>query len=88
MGESKELGLGREEKRGSLVYFKNYRVVERGYYSGYIEVVRGNGEKAMVPPQGILRWPADSEPLTKAQLDLMHDVEQAAKALGKAKRRR
>lgn len=87
MGESKELGLGREEKRGSLVYFEKYRVIERGYYAGYLEAKRGNGELVKIPPQGILRWPANSEPLTRKQLGLMDDVKQAAKALSKTKRR-
>jgi hypothetical protein len=86
--KSARLGLGRDEKSGKVIFFEHYRVIEKGMNSGYLEVKRGkSGALALIPPNGILRWPRDSEPLTKKQLDLMDDTKQALKALASSKRK-
>jgi len=86
---SEKLGLGRMEKKpNSVVYFKSYRVIERGMHTGYIEVKRGNGKLVLIAPESIQRWPVDSKPLTKKQLELIEETKRANLALSKGRKKK
>lgn len=86
--QPEDYGLGREERKGAMIYFKDYRVIERGRNAGYVEARRGNGQMVLISPDGILRWPKDSEPLTKKQLEMMDVARTAIRAINKGKKGR